>query len=149
MVTPSGDFHHPDKLCYDYPEKKKKILEGIKDGMKPEDATRMVLGISHVQWQNWLNYFEDDITHGFDETESNLIDLMLSMASEELTLRRRLERRANSLALDDDNVDMLKFLLERRHGYKKQTQKDVDVEVKDDIPVKFEFVDMTPTDNED
>lgn len=149
MVTPSGDFHHPDKLCYDYPEKKKKILEGIKDGMKPEDATRMVLGISHVQWQNWLNYFEDDITHGFDETESHLIDLMLSMASEELTLRRRLEKRANSLALDDDNVDMLKFLLERRHGYKKQTQKDVDVEVKDDIPVKFEFVDMTPTDNED
>jgi hypothetical protein len=149
MVTPMGDFHHPDRLCFDYPEKKKQIIEAIKDGMTPKDATMMVVGITRGTWQNWVKYAEDDMSKGFTEEDSRLIDLMLSMASEELTLRRRLEKRANRLALYEDNTDMLKFLLERRHGYKKETKKDVDIEVKDEVPVKFEFVDMTPTENED
>lgn len=149
MVTPLGDFHHPHKLEKDYEKKKKKILQAVKDGMKPRDACMMVLGIRRDTWQKWVRWCDDDLAHDFTRSESNLIDLMLSMASEQLELRRALERRANNLALHEDDTDMLKFLLERRHGYKKESKRNVDVEVKKDIPVKFEFVDMTPTENED
>ena len=149
MVTERGDFHHPNKLSKNYKENKAKVLAAIKDGMRPKDACIMTFGMLERQWRRWIEFVEDDIAHGFDETESNLIDLFMAMAREELSLRQKLERKANNMALADDNVEMLKFLLERRHGYTKQSKKDVDVAVKEEVPVKFEFVDMTPTENED
>ena len=149
MVTPAGDFHHPYKLEKNYPENKEKVLKAIRDGMSPRDACVMTFGMLDRQWRRWVEFVEDDIANGFDETESNLIDLFLSMAKEEMSLRQQLERKANYMALEDDNVEMLKFLLERRHGYTRQTKKDVDVAVKEEVPVKFEFVNMTPTENEE
>lgn len=150
MVTSQGDFHHPYKVHnQNYKENKEKVLKAISNGMSPKDACIMVFGILERQWYRWMEFVEDDIANGFDETESALIDLFLSMAKEEMNLRQQLEKKANSLALNEDNVEMLKFLLERRHGYTKQTKKDVDVAVKEEVPIKFEFVDMTPTENEE
>ena len=108
----------------------------------------MVFDINQSQFNRWLRHAEEDIIAGFTEEDSRLIELMIKIGREELNLRRRLERRANKLALSESN-DMLKFLLERRHGYTKQTQKDIEVSTKEEAPIKFEFVDMKPTENED
>lgn len=150
MVTELGDFHHPDRLCgRQYEQEKKEVLRAVKDGMEPKDACMMIYGITPQTWYNWVKWTEDDIRAGFNAEESRLIKLMTEMASHRLGLRHKLEKKANRMALKEDNVEMLKFLLERKHGYEKKTKKDVDVGVKEDAPIKFEFVDMTPTDNED
>lgn len=144
------DFHYPYKLRNDAQYKKdlEECIECVEDGMSPQDACMMVFKINNQQFSRWLRHAEEDILAGFTEEDSRLIELMLKLANEELNLRRRLERRANKLALTESN-DMLKFLLERRHGYIKQSQKDLEVSTKEEAPIKFEFVDMQPTENED
>lgn len=149
MPTPMGDCHRPDKLTKDFSKNKKAILKAISDGMTPKDAVQMIFGINDKSWYNWVNWTEEDLADGYTSDESRLIDLMESMSKAHLGLRRKLEKKANELALDEEHTDMLKFMLERRHGYKKETKKDVDVAVKENAPIKFEFVDMTPTENED
>ena len=64
---------------------------------------------------------------------------------------RRLARRARELALDENtpNTEMLKFLLERRHGYKKQTQQDVEIATKDDLNFNINIVDSKPQKDDD
>ena len=144
------DYHYPYKLRNDekYEKDFKECLAAVKDGMSPEDAAMMVFGVSSRQWRDWISQAEEDIVKGFTEEDSRLIELILALATEQLELRRKLEKRANRLALSESN-DMLKFLLERRHGYTKQTQKDIEVSAKEDAPITFEFVDMKPTENED
>ena len=144
------DFHYPYKLRNDakYEKDLAECIACVKDGMSPQDACMMVFDINQSQFNRWLRHAEEDIIAGFTEEDSRLIELMIKIGREELNLRRRLERRANKLALTESN-DMLKFLLERRHGYTKQTQKDIEVSTKEEAPIKFEFVDMKPTENED
>lgn len=143
-------YHFPYKLRRDedYERCFKECVKAVRDGMTPSDAAQMVFRINRYQWSRWVAHAEEDIMKGFTEEDSRLIELVLTLAQEHLGLRRQLERRANKLALDDSN-DMLKFLLERRHGYIKQSQKDLEVSAKEEAPIKFEFVDMQPTENED
>lgn len=146
-------YHFPYALRRDheYEEGLKQCVAAVNDGMTAMDAISMVFEVSPLSINQWFKWFEEDIDKGFTRKESRLINLFLTLGSKELNMRRKLERRANKLALDEENTntEMLKFLLERRHGYTKQTQKEVDVSVADDAPLTFEFVDMTPTENEE
>lgn len=147
------DYHFPYALYRDkdYKEGKENAIEAVKDGMKVTDAIVLCFEIHWTQAYKWLKWAEEDLEKGFTSEDSRLIELVLALAKEEYNLKRRLEKRANQLALDEEetNIEMLKFLLERRHGYTKQTQNDVDVTVNEEAPIKFEFTDMTPTENED
>jgi len=149
MPTPLGDFHHPDKLNdrNRFDDRYEEAIKCVRDGLPPKDACVYVWGVSDKTYKNWLRWALEDVEAGFDETESNLIKLMIGLAKEDANLHKRLSKRAIEMALDN-NTQMLQFLLKTRYGYTEKTKQEVDVSV-DDTPVKFEIVDMQPIDEDD
>lgn len=145
------DFHFPYALYRDneYEEGKEEAIQAVKDGMTTVDAITIAFQIHKSQAYKWIQFAEEDLEKGFTRQESRLINLILCLASAELGLKRRLERRANDLALDPEetNVEMLKFLLERRHGYVKQTQNDIEVGTKEDTSFEINIVESEPLDD--
>ena len=78
-----------------------------------------------------------------------MLDVYFTVLSADANSERKLTRKARELALDDNNTEMLKFLLERRHGYKKQTQQEVEVATKDDLNFNINIVDSKPKKDDD
>lgn len=152
MVNPDGSFHQPYKLSTKngFQQKYKKTLKYISEGMTPRDAVILVFQIPELRWYEWVRKAEDDIANGGTAKDSNLIKLIIGIAGANLNTKRRLERKTLDLALDDDepNVEMIKFLLERRFGYKKKSQKDVEVSTKDDFNFNVNIVESKPVDKD-
>ena len=148
MPTPLGDFHQPTKLLdrNRFDDRYEEALNCVRDGLPPFDACVYVWGVSQRTYDHWLTWALEDVEAGFDETESNLIKLMIGLAQENEKLHRRLSRRAIEMALDN-NTQMMQFLLKTRYNYTEKSKKEVDVSV-DETPVKFEIVDMQPNDEE-
>lgn len=128
------DYHYPYALRTDYKEKLDNAIRYIQeDGMKMEDAVALAYGIYPKRWYYWVQDALDDIDKGM--TNTPLVNVVLKLHQADAESSRRLSRRARDLALDDEepSVEMLKFLLERRHGYKKQTQQEVEVSTPEDF----------------
>lgn len=151
MVQPNGDFHQPNRLLdkNGFSKKYERVIKHIKEGMSPEGAVRLVFGIVRSTWFEWKNHAEDDIKAGFTADESNLIKLYEGIAAADMRTRRRLEIKSVEMATDEEpSIDMLKFLLERRYGYKKKSQQDVEVSTKDDFNFNVNIVESKPIDKD-
>ena len=149
MPTELGDFHQPHALLdrRGFPEKYEQAIELARDGVPARDICVSVFGIGSNQFDNWFKWAYDDIEDGFTEEESNLIKLILGIAREDVKLHRRLTKTAINMAVNE-NSQMLQFLLKTRYGYSEKTKSEVAVSSRDETPVKFEIVDMTPNDEE-
>ena len=111
------------------------------DGMKIPEAVVLAFGVSKWSWYRWREEALEDINNGY--TGTNLITTVRRLSRADAASSRALSRKARDLALDDEDPseDMLKFLLERRHGYKKESKKEVAVEAKDDFNFNINIVD--------
>lgn len=137
-----NQYHHPTALDHNYKKKTKKAVEYIKeDGMKVREAAMLVFGISYSTFSRWKKEALEDLTNGYTGTQLQYVIRELYKA--DVDSGRKLTRKARELALDDEepNVEMLKFLLERRHGYRKQSKKDVEVSTADDFNFNINIVD--------
>lgn len=135
MVTPMGDFHHPNKLCGDWKDDFEKCVEWVKDGVPPKDAIMSIFGISKRQYNNWIKFYEDDVEAGFDASVSRLIKLFDELKKYDGQLHHKLVKTSVNIALDG-NVEMNKFLLERKYGYKKPS-KELEIGTKEDTEFTF------------
>ena len=138
--NPANDFHDPYSLHEGWKGKTKKAVKYIQeDGMRINDAVTLVFGVHKRTWDKWRRWALEDYEKGFTGTRLQNVVTQLSQADMEAS--RFLSRKARDLALKEDNVEMLKFLLERRHGYKKESKKDVEVSTKDDFNFNINITD--------
>ena len=107
---------------------------------------RQTLVHSNKTYHNWFNWAIEDIDAGFDETESNLIKLFIGLAKADARLHARLSKTAIHMAVDNENTQMLQFLLKTRYGYSEKNKSSVEIS-SNDAPISFNIVDMKP--NED
>lgn len=147
MVTPMGDFHHPF-FCQkpDFEDKMNECVKLIEEGLTPQDACVMVIGVLPRQYRRWVNMAIDDLKAGFDAEESNLIKFITALAKADASLHQKLSGKAVKLAVEDEDPMMLKFLLQTRYDY--STKKDIEVSSNEDAPVAINIIDMQPV-NED
>ena len=149
MPTPLGDFHQPDRLLdrHNFDKKYEEVIKLVDDGLPAADACTMVFELaSNKTYHNWFNWAIEDIDAGFDETESNLIKLFIGLAKADARLHARLSKTAIHMAVDNENAQMLQFLLKTRYGYSEKNKSSVEIS-SNDAPIAFNIVDMKP--NED
>lgn len=145
MTTPLGDFHHPRKLNDNWEENFEKCKKWVSDGVPVKDAVMSIFGITKMQYYNWLKYYESDVEAGFNASESRLIELIDALKKLDGKLHHKLAKNSVELALDG-SVDMSKFLLERRYGYKKPS-KEIEVGTKEDTSFTFNITQSKPKDD--
>lgn len=148
--SPKSGYHRPNTLAHGYKANLKKAVKYIEeDGLKIHQAVSLAFGITQRTWNIWEKNAIEDLENGFTGTE--LLDVYFTVLSADANSERKLTRKARELALDDvsPNTEMLKFLLERRHGYKKQTQQEVEVATKDDLNFNINIVDSKPKKDDD
>lgn len=154
MPTEQGDFHYPNALKgtrNEFDKKLEKAYNYVKeDGLTLPEAANLAFGIYPKRWYYWVNEAVEDMKAGFNARESRLIRTVLYLTKADAEHRRRFTKKANEVALDDENpsVEMLKFILERRHGYKKQQQQEVEVSAKDDLSFNINIVESSPKSDE-
>ena len=144
MPTPHGDFHHPKYLEKDFDKNLEKCIKAVKDGLPPMNACVLVFGIHPETYKKWYTWARDDMDAGFDETESNLIKLILALSQNDERLHRRLMRTAQKMAIDDESATMLKFLLETRYDYTPKKKSEVDIGTKEDTTFNINIVESKP-----
>lgn len=150
MVTPQGgDFHHPYKLERDFDKKYKQAMAAAKDGLPAKDVCVLVFGITERQFDTWKKMYTDDVENDFTASDSNLIKLFDGLRKNDVNLHRNLSKTAIEMAIEDRNPNMTQFLLKTKYGYSEKNATDVNVNVDEDSPIKFEIVDMTPNDEEE
>lgn len=137
--------HYPYALRKDYKKKLDTTIEAIEDGMKVESAVALGFGIYPKRWYYWIDEAMEDIENGI---KSPLVKTVLKIVQADAKAERSLSRRAREIALDPEepNVEMLKFLLERRHGYKKTSAQEVEVSAPEDLSFN---INITNSENND
>ena len=124
----------------------KEAIAMIKDGVPIADAVSACFNVSPKRWFYWVKQAEEDIDKGYKNTE--LIDLVLALTAADVKVHRKFSKRAQDIALDEEepSIEMLKFLLERRYGYKKKSAQEVEVSTPED----FSFnINITESKSED
>lgn len=127
-------YHYPNALrSPDQYEKEQEAIALIKDGVPIADAVAAAYNVSPKRWYYWVKDAEEDIEKGI--RSSDLISLVYKLTAVDINIHRKFSKRAQQLALDPDepSVEMLKFLMERRYGYKKKSQQEVEVSTPDDF----------------
>ena len=147
MPTGHGDFHHPRLLEKDFDKNLEKCIKAVKDGLPPQNACVLVFGIHPDTFKNWYRWARDDLDAGFDETESNLIKLILALSKNDEKLHRRLIKTASKMAIDDESATMLKFLLETRYDYTPKKRNEVELATKEDTTFNINIVESKPKDD--
>lgn len=139
--------HYPYALRKDYKKKLDKTIDAIKDGMKVESAVALGFGIYPKRWYYWIDEAMEDMENGI---KSPLVNTVLKIVQADAEAERSLSRRAREIALDseDPSVEMLKFLLERRHGYKKTSAQEVEVSTPEDFSFNINITDSQKKDDE-
>lgn len=133
-------YHRPNTLAHGYKANLKKAVKYIEeDGLKIHQAVSLAFGITQRTWNIWEKNAIEDLENGFTGTE--LLDVYFTVLSADANSERKLTRKARELALDDNNTEMLKFLLERRHGYRKKSKEEVEVKATDDFNFNINIVD--------
>ena len=144
MVTNQGDFTHPYKLEKDFKANYEKAISYVRDGLTVKDACVSVFGISERTFRNWYNCALDDMEAGFNESESNLIKLIVGLSKEDAELNRKLSKKAFDIAINDDNVSMLQFLLKTRFNYTDKTKHDIEFTNDKDVSFNINIVEPKP-----
>lgn len=147
MVT-KHPFHAPYKLEKGFNANLKEVLALIDDGVKVKDAIQSVFGISHKIYYDWKKHYLEDVGKGYGEGVSNLIKLFNEVSKRDVLTQRQFTKKARQMALEEDNPDILKFMLERRYGFKKQSKKQVDVSTEDDLNFNINIVDSVKKDED-
>jgi len=138
------EYHYPRAMRTDYKEKLDNAIKYIEeDGMKVEDAVALAYGIYPKRWYYWVKEALEDIDNGI--TSSPLIHAVLKITQADSNSQRSIARRAREMALDKENPspEMVKFLLERRYGYKKQTSQEVEVSTPEDFSFNINITDSS------
>lgn len=125
------DYHYPHVMRSDYKKKLDKAIELVKDGLPAHAAVVKAYGVHESRWKVWVKDAIEDIEKGYEKTP--LINAVIKISQADVDAHHRLMGKANEIAIDDGNVDMIKFLLERRFGYKKKSQKEVEVATPEDF----------------
>ena len=140
-------YHRPHTFVHGYKANLRKAVKYVQeDGMKIEKAVALAYGVAPSTWFKWKENAETDIANGFTGTE--LMYVYNQLMTADSSAERRLVKRATEIATDEvsPNVDMLKFLLQTRHGYKKTSAKEVEVATKEDLSFNINIVDSKKKD---
>ena len=146
MPTELGDFHQPRAL-FDkngFKEKLPKAVDAVRDGLPAREACMLVFGIGKESFKKWKKWYEDDVNAGFDETESNLIKLMKELSKEDISLHRRFTKTAVRIATEEDNVNMLQFMLKTRFGYSEKNKSEVELSTDEETNFQINIVESKP-----
>lgn len=144
MVPEKLDYHYPRALRNDYKKNLDKAIDAVKDGLPPKEACMMVYGIAERTWYEWKEHAIEDAENG--QENAPLVHLMCKLAKQDIETHKSLVKKGINLALDDENpnVEMLKFMLERRYGYKKQTTNEVEVSAPEDFNFNINITESEP-----
>ena len=143
-------YHRPNALVneIDTRENTEEAIAMIKDGIPIAEAVSAAFNVSPKRWYYWVKDAEEDIENGYRSTE--LIDLVFKLTKADIEVHRKFSKRAQDLALDDEepNVEMLKFLMERRYGYKKQSSQEVEVSTPEDFSFNINITESKSKDGD-
>lgn len=147
-MAPDYDYHRPYALINEIEtrENTEKAIELINDGIPIAEAVSVAFNISPKRWYYWVKDAEEDIEKGFRSTE--LINLVMKITAADVQVHRKFSKRAQEIALDPEepSVEMLKFIMERRYGYKKKSQKEVEVSTPEDFSFNINITDSKKKD---
>jgi len=140
--------HEPKYLTgFDWKKNLEKAVSYIRDdGLKIPRAISLAFGCSENLWYKWRDWAIEDRKNGY--TGTNLLHAVTELCKADIDGERKFSRKARDLALDETNpsVELLKFILERRYDYKKQTQQEVEVSSNDDWNFNINIVDTEKKD---
>ena len=143
-------YHRPNALVneIDTRENTEEAIAMIKDGIPIAEAVSAAFNVSPKRWYYWVKDAEEDIENGYRSTE--LINLVFKLTKADIEVHRKFSKRAQDLALDDEepNVEMLKFLMERRYGYKKQSSQEVEVSTPEDFSFNINITESKSKDGD-
>ena len=137
---PQNDYHEPYVLKKNWKANMKKVTEYIQeDGLRVDKAVALAFGVHEKTWFMWQKYVQEDEENGYHDTK--LMQVYYGVIKANAKGERKMARKANEMALVDGNPEMVKFILERRYGYKKTSAKEVEVATKDDLNFNINIVD--------
>lgn len=100
------------------------VCELIKGGERVVSAFNQA-GLSQYQYYQWRRWYREELDDGL--TDTPLIRLFSMVEASEAFAEKTLVDKIISIAEDGD-LDALKFVLERRYGWTKETKSNVQVE---------------------
>lgn len=141
---PGNDFHEPITIKKGYKTQLKKAKQYIQeDGLRIEQAVALAFGVHEKTWFNWQRMVREDEEKGF--TGTRLMEVYYGLIQANAGGERKVSRKAMEL-VEEGNPEMVKFILERRFGYKKTSAKEVEVATKDDLNFNINIVDSKKED---
>ena len=148
-----GFKDEPEMVPYLFHRKYKfyeNLLENVKKavsvGVKLNDAIQMEAGIPKDRYYRWRKAYLKEVEDG--KTDTPLIRLFSKGIRSDAKLYRKVMGLVMDRAEEGDTTAAI-YLAKHRLGYNATKKQEVELSNKDDAPIKFEFVDMTPTDNEE
>lgn len=118
-------LHYPITLRRNgFDEFQSKVCGLIEGGERVVSAFNQA-GLSRYQYYQWRRWYKEELDEGL--TDTPLIRLFTSVEASEAFAEKTLVDKVISLAEDGD-FDALKFVLERRFGWTKETRSSVQVD---------------------
>lgn len=138
--TIPATFHRKQK---GYENLIENVRKDVKVGVKLIDAIRLNAQVTREMANGWKRAFVKEIEDG--KTDTPLIRLFTVGLKSDAALYRKVMGLVMERAEEGDTTATL-YLAKHRLGYNSTTKQEVELSSKEDAPIKFEFVDMTPTD---
>lgn len=123
----------------------KNVKKDVKKGMRVRSAVIKNARISKYSYYRWLNAAKKEIADG--KTDTPLIHLFETAATADACLEEDIVGMGMDIARNGDG-SMVQFLLKNRLEFKGTSKKEVEVSTQDNSPIKFEIVNMTPTETD-
>lgn len=131
--------HYPNTLKNKgFEEFSTTVCELIKGGERVVSAFNQA-GLSQYQYYQWRRWYREELDEGL--TDTPLIRLFTMVEASEAFAEKTLVDKIISIAEDGD-LDALKFVLERRYGWTKETKSNVRVENQQSGKVVLNLVPM-------
>lgn len=124
------------------------LIEKICDDAKtclPIESCFIKNGVNVGTYRKWCKWYHEELEEGLTDTPIiNMFDKIYQAEreSEAVILGVEVDHARNG------NLKATQHLLNTRYGYGKK-KSEVEFNVKEDTPIKFEIVDMKPLDNDD
>ena len=148
MVTPvTRKPHDPVKLRNKkWITVKKKVLEGINDGLCLTDAFAYA-GVPRRTYQKWRNWAMEDTEDGF--TGTNLQNLMNAAMEADSGLKKRISKAMTEKAIEERDTRLLMYLGDNRLGYANKRKNQVELGSSGQNNVQINIIDMKSVEVDD
>lgn len=122
------------------------VKNDVRNGVKINDAIRLNAGVWNTTVSKWKKEFIKEVEDG--KVDTPLIRLFKPALKSDAKLYREVMKLTLDKAREGD-ASTIQYLAKHRLGYNSGNKQEVELSSNEDVPVKFVFTDMTPTENDE